>query len=385
MIIAIEEGEGKQKDRIKGERLPVQTMKGLVNFHMDESEELVDMERNLMSAKRIINHMGSQINELIEYTKIEKDQERLKKQPFSTDEFRKQVEFLIQPLCEDKALSYEIDFSGMEDVTFMTDKGLLVQMLWQLLDNAAQYTEEGGHITFQAYTVEKMPKEVTNCFVVKDNGIGMSKQFQKYLFQPFMRENNRMTKQVEGTGLGLYIVSQIVKLMHGEIQVESEEDKGSSVTIKLTSPLCNIMHEGQAKNLGDLSILQNKRVILCEENPKNEEQTRRSLEKVGVLVEVAKDGYEVVEMFEQSSPFYYDAILINVRMTALNGFEITNRIRQLDRDDAYLIPIIALIVDTYDENIAKPIDGGMDAQIAEPVEIGELLKPLAKFWEKYKE
>lgn len=385
MIIAIEDGEGKKKDCVEGERLTVQTMEGLVNFHMDESEELLDMERNLMSAKRIINHMGSQINELIEYTKIEKEQEELKKQPFSTDEFRKQVEFLLQPLCEDKALSYEIDFSGMEDVTFMIDKSMLVQMLWQLLDNAAQYTEEGGHISFQAYSVEKLQNEVTNCFVVKDNGIGMSKQFQKYLFQPFMRENNRMTKQVEGTGLGLYIVSQIVKLMHGEIQVESEENKGTCVTVKLTNSLCNIMHEGKPKNLEDLTLLRNKRVILCEESPENEEQTRKRLEKAGLLVEVAEDGYEVVEMFEQSKPFYYDAVLINVRMSALDGFEVTNMIRQLDREDAYLIPIIALIVDTYDENIAKPIDGGMDAQIAEPVEIGELLKPLAKFWKKYKE
>ncbi|MBQ6787837.1 MAG: hybrid sensor histidine kinase/response regulator [Lachnospiraceae bacterium] len=381
MIIAMENEE----ERPEKERAIVQTMKGLVSFPMAESEELIDMERNLKSAQRIISHMGSQIQDLLDYTKMEKGLRKPKKQSFSMEDFRKQIEYLLQPMCEDKNLTYEIDFSKMEDVSIKTDKGMLVQLFWQLLDNAAQYSDEGDKILFEAYTVALSSKEITNCFVVRDNGVGMSKSFLEHVFEPFMREKNKMSNLVDGTGLGLYIVRQLVKLMNGEIQIESEVDRGTSVTVKLTFPICKSANKGRTVKQEDLSILKGKRVILCEENPENEEQTRRCLEKAGMIVEVAENGQEVIERFQQSEPYYYDVILINVRMSGMNGFEITNGIRQLDRNDAYLIPIIALIVDTYDESIATPIAGGMDAQIEEPIDISELLVPLREFWEKYKE
>ncbi|MCI7790824.1 MAG: hybrid sensor histidine kinase/response regulator [Lachnospiraceae bacterium] len=385
MIIAIGNDERHPNMEKIEERDPMQTMQGLISFPMAEAEELIDMEKNLMSVKRIISLMGSQINELLEYTKMEKGLISPKKQSFSKDDLRKQIEFLLQPLCEDKELSYRIDFDGMEDVTFMTDKGMLVQLFWQLLDNAAQYTEEGGRITFQAYTKERTLETVTNCFVIRDNGIGMSRQFQEYLFQPFMRERNRLSESIEGTGLGMYIVQQIVKIMDGEIQVESKENEGTSFTITITSPCCSIMHEGKTKFLEDLTILRKKRVLLCEDRVENAMQTCKRLENAGMLVDIAKDGYEAIELFRNSKLYYYDAVLMNVRMKAINGLETTSRIRHLDREDAYLIPFVALIFDTYDENMIKPIEGGMDAQIDEPVDIGELLKHLVTFWKRYKE
>lgn len=385
MIVNIRTDERQPNEEIEGERTAIQTMKGLVSFPMETSEELIDMERNLLSVKRIISLMGSQVNDLLEYTKIAKGVKSSKNQSFSKNELRKQVEFLLQPLCEDKELSYRIDFDEMEDVTFMIDKSMLVRVFWQLLDNAAQYTDEGGTITFKAYTKGRTEQNVINCFVISDNGIGMSRKFQEYMFQPFMREQNRMSGKVEGTGLGLYIVQQVVKLMNGEIQIESEEEKGTSVTITIESPFGSIMHEGKPKTLEDVTILRRKRVLLCENLTENAEQTQKRLEEAGMLVDVAADGFEAVELFRNSTPYYYDAVLMNVRMKAINGLETTSRIRNLDREDAYLIPIIALIYDIYDENMMKPIAGGMDAQIDEPVEIGELLRQLVVFWERYKE
>lgn len=385
MIIALENEEELSSEEMDKDRAIVQTMEGLVSFPMAEAEELIDMERNLRSAQRIISHMGSQINDLLEYTKMEKGIIKPKKQPFSRDDFCKQIEYLLQPMCEDKNLTYEIDFSRTSDVTIKTDKGMLVQLFWQLLDNAAQYSDEGSKIVFEAYTKELTKKEVTTCFVVKDNGVGMSKQFAEHVFEPFMREKNKLSNLVDGTGLGLYIVRQLVKLMHGEIQIESEEDKGTSVMVKLTFPICKDSCKEKVEIQEDLEIFKGKRAILCEENPENEAETRRRLENAGMVVEVAENGQKIIELFQKSTPYYYDVILINVRMSGMNGFEITNGIRQLDRNDAYLIPIIALIVDTYDENIATPIAGGMDAQTEEPVDLRKLVKPLCEFWEKYKE
>lgn len=385
MIIALE-NEGERYSEIKNkDRAIVQTMEGLVSFPMAEAEELIDMERNLKSAQRIISHMGSQINDLLEYTKMEKGIIKPKKQPFSKEDFYKQIEYLLQPMCEDKNLSYEIDFSRTSDVTIKTDKGMLVQLFWQLLDNAAQYSDEGSKIVFEAYTKELSKKEVTTCFVVRDYGVGMSKHFLEHVFEPFMREKNKLSNLVDGTGLGLYIVRQIIKLMHGEIQIESEEDKGTSVTVQLTFPICNNNRKGKVGVQEELDIFKGKRAILCEENPENEEETRRRLENAGMLVEIAESGEKIIELIQESAPYYYDVVFINVRMSGMNGFEITNGIRQLDRNDAYLIPIIALIMDTYDENIATPIAGGMDAQIEEPIDLRELSKPLCEFWEKYKE
>lgn len=385
MIIALENEEERSGEEMDKDRAIVQTMEGLVSFPMAEAEELIDMERNLKSAQRIISHMGSQINDLLEYTKMEKGIIKPKKQSFPKDDFCKQIEYLMQPMCEDKNLTYEIDFSRTSDVTIKTDRGMLVQLFWQLLDNAAQYSYEGNKIVFEAYTKEFTKKEVTTCFVVRDYGVGMSKQFLEHVFEPFTREKNKLSNLVDGTGLGLYIVRQLVKLMHGEIQIESEVDKGTSVAVKLTFPICNNSHKGKVGLQEDLAIFKGKRAILCEENPENEVETRKRLESAGMVVEVAESGQEIIELFQKSTPYYYDVIFINVRMSGMNGFEITNGIRQLDRNDAYLIPIIALIMDTYDENIATPIAGGMDAQIEEPIDLRELSKPLREFWEKYKE
>ncbi len=385
MIIALENEEERSGEEMDKDRAIVQTMEGLVSFPMAEAEELIDMERNLKSAQRIISHMGSQINDLLEYTKMEKGIIKPKKQSFPKDDFCKQIEYLMQPMCEDKNLTYEIDFSRTSDVTIKTDRGMLVQLFWQLLDNAAQYSYEGNKIVFEAYTKEFTKKEVTTCFVVRDYGVGMSKQFLEHVFEPFTREKNKLSNLVDGTGLGLYIVRQLVKLMHGEIQIESEVDKGTSVAVKLTFPICNNSRKGKVGLQEDLAIFKGKRAILCEENPENEVETRKRLESAGMVVEVAESGQEIIELFQKSTPYYYDVIFINVRMSGMNGFEITNGIRQLDRNDAYLIPIIALIMDTYDENIATPIAGGMDAQIEEPIDLRELSKPLREFWEKYKE
>lgn len=385
MIIALENEEEWSDNEIDRERAIIQTMEGLVSFPMAEAEELIDMERNLKSAQRVISHMGSQINDLLEYTKMEKGIKKLKKQPFPKEDFCKQIEYLLEPMCEDKNLTYELDFSRTSDVTIKTDKAMLVQLFWQLLDNAAQYSDEGSKIVFEAYTEELTRKEVTTCFVVRDYGVGMSKQFLEHVFDPFTREKNKLTNLIDGTGLGLYIVRQIVKLMNGEILIESEEDKGTSVTVKLTFPICTSSRKGKTETQEDLSIFKGKRAILCEENPENEKETRKRLEDAGLQVEVAENGQRIIELFQKSTPYYYDVIFINVRMSGMNGFEITDGIRKLDRNDAYLIPIIALIMDTYDENIATPIAGGMDAQIEEPIDLRELSKPLREFWEKYKE
>lgn len=377
MLIVMDNKEEQNGKENNNERTIVQTMNGLVSFPMAESEKLIDMERNLKSARRIISHMGSQIDDLLEYTKMEKGLIKPKKQTFSKNDFRKQIEYLLQPICEDKNLTYEIDLSKAEDVTIKTDKGMLVQLFWQLLDNAAQYSAEGDKIQLEVYTTALSSKEITNCYVVRDNGIGMSKQLLEHVFEPFVREKNEISSLVDGTGLGLYIVHQIVKLMHGEIKVESEENQGTCITVKLTFPVCGSNE--------DLALLKGKRVILCEENPENEEQTRQCLENAGMLVEIAENGQKVIELFQKGAPYYYDAILLNVRMSGMDGFEITNGIRRLDRNDAYLVPVIALLRDGYDEGKVTPIAGGMDAQLVEPIDISELVTPLREFWKKYKE
>lgn len=384
MIIAMG-NENEWPDTEKNvERAIHQAIQGLVSFPMAESDELIDMERNLMRVKRIISLMGSQINDLLEYTKLEKGLIKAKKQSFSKRDLYKQIEFLLQPMCEDKKLTYEMNFDRLEDVSVKTDKGMLLQMLWQLLDNAVQYSDEGKHITMEAYTLEKTKKEIINCFVIKDQGIGMSRKFQECLFQPFMREDNRMSHIVDGTGLGLYIVRQIVKLMHGEIQVETEENKGTSIAVRLPFPICHESGREETSKQENLSILKGKRVILCEENTEHKRQTRRCLENAGMLVEEAENGQEVIEWFQKNPPYYYDMILTNIKMSGMNGFEITKGIRQLGRKDAYLIPIIALITDAYEECSVTPIAGGMDAEVEAPVDVSKLAVSLREFWKKYR-
>ena len=198
-------------------------------------------------------------------------------------------------------------------------------------------------------------------YIISDNGIGMSEEFQKEMFNPFAREHDD-TNTTEGTGLGLAITKNILDLMGGNINVSSKEGKGTTVIIHLEIPLAakeQIVTNKIADNLiGDLN---GKKVLLVEDHPLNTEIAEKILENKGVTVVSAKNGLDGLNKFRSSDQYEFDAILMDIRMPVMDGLETTKKIRKLNRPDAKNIPIIAMSANAYQEDIEKSLSAGINA------------------------
>lgn len=368
-----------------GVRTPIHTIMGMTQLALEDARNPEAVEKYLRKIKSAGNLLMSQINELLEITRIEKDEVELKLDPCTAHDLYEQIVTLTDVYGEDKNIHFQIDVSNMSQATFFADKVKLEQIFSNLISNAVKYSRDGGMVSFTGETICGTEREITNRYTIKDNGIGIDSEFQKQMFLPFTREQNDVTVTTEGTGLGLYIVEQLVKLMHGRIQVQSGVGEGTSFQIELTSKTSSLNSLPGMKKKEDLKLLWGKRILLCEDNALNAEMTKELLENAGILVDSVCNGQEAVEKVRNTEEYYYDAILMDIRMPVMDGLEATRQIRQIDREDTYVIPIVALTANAYDEDYKKSLAAGMDAHLTKPFEIRTLLQQLTKFWRVYKE
>lgn len=221
-------------------------------------------------------------------------------------------------------------------------------------------------------------------FQIKDNGIGISKEFLPHLFNTFEQEHTGISSSYAGTGLGLAICKNLIELMNGTISVDSDLGKGTTfdISLKFKIPKKQIepIQDKKITILRNYDILQNKKILLCEDHDLNIEVTRRLLESKKITVEVAKNGKIGLEMFSQKPENYYDAILMDIRMPIMNGLEATNHIRKINTNYARTIPIIAMSANAFEDDIEKSLESGMNAHIAKPFEPVNLFDTLASFF-----
>ena len=264
--------------------------------------------------------------------------------------------------------------------SFYGDLVRLQQLFFNLLSNAAKYTPEGGEVWFTAEKLRQEEKIEWVRFVVGDTGIGMSEEFLAHAFEPFVQESNRaLVQQSQGTGLGLSIVKKLVDLIKGEIQIKSEYGKGTEIIIDL--PLLPADSEMKDKNsmaAQEETELHGCRILLVEDNEINTFVAKKLLENQGVIVEHAENGLAAVEIFEEKPKGYYCAIIMDIRMPVMNGLEATAAIRNMEREDAKEIPIIAMSANAYDEDIQQSIEAGMNAHLAKPIEPAVFLETIKK-------
>ena len=253
------------------------------------------------------------------------------------------------------------------------------QIFFNVLSNAVKFTPEGGTIIYREEKVTIEGNKLRGIYSITDTGIGMSEEFQKRLFEPFVQEDNKMTSSIEGTGLGLSITKSLLELMGGSISIESEEGKGTRVVIELSGELASGREEkteGKDGGQACTDILEGKRVLLVEDHPLNTEIAKRLLGKKGLLVTSVENGKMALERFAASEPFFFDVILMDVRMPVMDGIAAAKKIRELNRPDAEVIPIIAMTANAYTEDVQKTKDAGMDIHLAKPIEPEKLYQTL---------
>lgn len=348
---------------------------------------LAEEEKNLQKVKEYLYNIDTSsdfllglINDILDMSKIENGELTLKEDSYTKEEFRNAINTVIKPLMDKKDIRFIFRLAANAEC-IRVDRLRYNQIFFNLLSNAAKFTPKGGTVEFTTEELPPLDGKKGIRFHIKDNGIGMSKEFLPHLYNPFSQERAKGGEDVKGTGLGLPIVKSLVDIMGGNISVTSEIGKGTEFIVELYVPEAEPAEKIPVSDtMGE--NLKGARILLVEDNDINIYVAQLILEKAGCVVEIAKDGKEAVEHFEASEKNYYDAILMDVRMPVMNGIEATKTIRALDREDAATVPIIAMTADAFDEERKKTIEAGMNYHLSKPIEPKILYQVLLEYMKK---
>ena len=323
------------------------------------------------------------INDVLDMDKIENGNIELKPTPYAFSEFCSMINTMIKPLCQNKDIDFTFEKSNFNE-TIVVDHTRFNQIFFNLLTNAVKYTPNGGSITFSLTYTPADNNMVDLEFIVADTGIGMEEGFMKVMYEPFMQENRDANSQALGSGLGLAIVKNMVDLMNGSIEVTSHLHEGTIFLVKLRVPVTQDAHvEGNFTNplLID-DTLSGKHILLVDDQPLNLEVAKKILEKKKMIVTIASNGQQAVDIFSSSTYNYFDAILMDIQMPVMNGLDASKAIRNLERADARKIPIIAMTANTFDEDKKKSSEAGMVAHLGKPIVPKELFECLFTYISK---
>jgi len=364
-------------------RTPMNVIMGLNALTLDEADNPEAVRANMAEARTASDFMMSLINDILDMAKIEKSGMELHPVMYSYGEFLRNMEIMFEGQCRKKDI--ELHFRKQElHPTVMVDKLRLNQIFFNIFSNAVKYTPEGGRIDYYAENMTVADGRLTGDYVIRDNGVGMSEEFQKHMFDPFVQEDNSITPELQGSGLGLSITKQLVELMGGSLRIESAKGKGTTVTIHLVLDLIEgqeLVEKKETSEMesGDLERLAGKNILLVEDHPMNAQIARKLLEKQKMQVIHEENGRLGVERFKSSEEGYFDAVLMDIRMPEMSGLEASRAIRQLKRGDAKTVPIIAMTANAYAEDIKKSKAAGMNAHLAKPINPQQLYGELIKY------
>ena len=321
----------------------------------------------------------SLINDVLDISRIDSGKVTLNPEPYPFEEHSANIRNVLEPMCEEKGLHCVFERRNANCGVIVADKVRINQITLNLLSNAVKYTPAGGTVSYISDSEDLPDNKVRFGFEIRDTGIGMSPEFQKIMFEPFSQEydNPMRPKGISGTGLGLSIVHRMVELMNGSMTVESAPGKGTTIRCSIVFPDAtrdpkyrNRLEAGKAAK-EDTEQLSGK-VLLAEDNEINMEIAIRIIESYGLTADTAVNGQEAVERFEKSAQGEYAAVLMDIQMPVMNGYDATMQIRKLKRADAKNVPIIAMTADAFNEARQKGIRAGMDEFVVKPIESQKL-------------
>ena len=324
-------------------------------------------------------HLLGIINDVLDMSKIESGKTVLKSADFSMFDLIQEMDSVFRPQAAKKQQSFRIRQLHIRHEWVNGDQVHLMQIFSNILSNAVKYTGEGGCIEF---TIEECPTMSASFakfhFQVKDNGMGMSAEYQKKIFDTFTREENSLTNKIQGTGLGMAITKTLVDAMGGTIDVHSEKGKGSCFDLLLDLKIAEHPEDMQTTDaqsaVTDTPVLRGKRFLCAEDNALNAEILTELLKIEGASCTICENGKEIVDAFMHSVVGDYDMILMDVQMPVMDGYEATRAIRESHHPLAQTIPIIAMTANAFSDDIQASFTAGMNAHVSKPVEMSVLEK-----------
>jgi signal transduction histidine kinase/ActR/RegA family two-component response regulator len=318
------------------------------------------------------------INDTLELSRIESGKAGLEIEAVMPEDLIPAVTTALKPSADLKDIRFETDFETDMSAPVWCDRLKVQKIALNLISNAIKYTLDGGTVCVSLKMDGQGTPDSRYVLTVKDTGIGMSEEFIKRMYEPFSQEKRSESVKEPGTGLGLSIVKRYVDLMGGTISVTSRLHEGTCIQVSIPVSTGDIGPEDEKEDDSSVQELAGKNVLLCEDNYMNTEIAVMLLKDRGINVLTAENGKDGLEKFMASAIGGFDAILMDIRMPVMDGYEATRRIRELGRADASTVKIIAMTADAFEESVRDAMKAGMDAYVTKPIEPATLYQQLAK-------
>lgn len=320
------------------------------------------------------------LGDILDMARIESGSVTLYPEAYKLEDLAENISAIITPLMQQKSIDFRFELHDIFADTLVVDKLRLRQIIVNLLSNAAKFTPEKGRVDLIVSQMAAGYGKVRTIFVVKDNGVGMSKEFMEKMFTPFEQERSSATAEIQGTGLGLPISKNLTELMGGSMRVKSELGVGTTFTVEI-----DCVPAGDA-GFGEKSTVQGdydfggKRALIADDHSINRILEVKLLKRAGFETEAVNNGFECLKKYIASDQNYYDLILMDIKMPVMDGIEAAEKIRELNRTDAKNVKIVAMSANAYPEDVQRSKEAGMDSHIAKPVIPAVLYAELGKIF-----
>ena len=371
-------------------RTPMNAIVGYVNLAQRKNTTLDEVRDFLKKIESSSQHLLALINDVLEMSRIESGKMELEPIDTNLKTTLDEVRDMFATQMQGKDIDFVVDTSGVKYPYVLCDKNRLNRVLLNLLSNAYKFTPKGGKITVTLTQLNEVPedKPIDENSVgeyelrVKDSGIGMTPEFAAKVFEAFEREKTSTVSGIQGTGLGMAITKSIVDLMGGNIKVITAPNQGTEFVVRVDFKLTEKPVEETTNENQDESQemhFDGMRLLLADDIEVNREIAVMILEMAGFVVDTAENGKEVLEKVAASKAGYYAAVLMDIQMPVMNGYEAARAIRELDDKELANIPIIAMTANAFSEDVQAAKDAGMNDHIAKPIDVPSMMKTLKKF------
>lgn len=362
-------------------RTPMNAIMGFASMalkYIDDKEKTKEcLDKINISGK----HLVALINDVLDMARIESGKVTIEENSVSMEKLADSILSIVRENAENNGLKLIKKFRGLKNTNVYADGLRISQVLINVIGNSIKYTKPGGTIVFSINKVLSMKPGYTS-FVMKvsDNGIGMSKDFIEHVFESFSREKSTTVSGIQGTGLGMAITQELVKMMNGTITIDSELNVGTTVTMRFSFRNSEAIPEKLVKEEEiDKNSLKGLKVLLVEDNELNREIAKDILDSEGIIVHEAEDGSVAVSKVIENKKNPYDVILMDIQMPYMDGYKATSEIRHLSNKKLKNIPIIAMTANAFEEDKQRAIACGMNDHLTKPINNSELIRTLLKY------
>ena len=354
-------------------RTPINGICGMIDVADHYAEDMKKQTECRAKIKEASHLLLELINEVLDMSKLESDEVILEEIPFNLNSISEEILGVIEQMATEQNIRILWEEKEVTHWNLIGSPVHVKRILMNILSNAVKYNKENGYVYISCREIPSEQTAMTTLeFVCRDTGIGMTEAFQKRIFEPFAQEHAGSRTKFAGTGLGMPITKKLVEKMGGTISFESKEGIGTTFLIRIPFRIdTDRKDRTEAEEKTETSI-QGLHVLLTEDNELNMEIAEFVLQNEGTVVTKAWNGQEAVDIFRKSSPGEFDVILMDIMMPVMNGYEAAKMIRSLDREDAKVIPIVAMTSNAFTEDKMRAKEAGMDEHIAKPVD-GKLL------------